>query len=139
VPYANPSASGPQPQMSLSRNPRPRFSASRAVFLLIDEIVSRLGEADRLPEAIYGRGVFFLRRPIIPPFPAHAPACCSARRRCRPGAVLLSSLMSPAENGGAGRDADERRCAFRAPPCGPGETIEIEVELTERLAEAFFF
>ncbi len=52
------------------------------------------------------------------------------------GAVLLSALISEAENAVpvATRMNDVR---FKR-PVRPGETIEIEVEMSERLADAFF-
>jgi len=65
-----------------------------------------IGEADCLPEAIHGRGVF-LRRPLSP-FPAHARrAALRGGNAGRRGALVEPHLA----NGecGAGRDAVERR------------------------------
>ena len=70
-----------------------------------------------------------------PQFPL-VPGVLLCEAAMQAGAVLLSHMIAPADNAVpvATRMNDVR---FKR-PVRPGETIEIEVELSERLADAFF-
>jgi 3-hydroxyacyl-[acyl-carrier-protein] dehydratase len=105
----------------------------RAPFLFIDEIVARDEKRIVCRKTFSGDEYFFAGH--YPDYPL-TPGVLLCEAAMQAGAVLLSSLISSADNTVpvATRMNDVR---FRR-PVRPGETIEIEVELTERLADAFF-
>jgi 3-hydroxyacyl-[acyl-carrier-protein] dehydratase len=105
----------------------------REPFLLIDEIVSRSDSRIVCRKRFAGEEFFFAGH--YPRFPL-VPGVLLCEAAMQAGAVLLSSHISAAENAVpvATRMNDVR---FKR-PVRPGDTIEIEVELSERLADAFF-
>jgi 3-hydroxyacyl-[acyl-carrier-protein] dehydratase len=105
----------------------------REPFLLLDEIVERDERRIVCRKAFRGDEYFYAGhypgQPITP-----GVLLCEAAMQA--GAVLLSGQV----NGGAGRVPVATRMnevRFKR-IVKPGETIEIEVELNERLADAFF-
>jgi 3-hydroxyacyl-[acyl-carrier-protein] dehydratase len=105
----------------------------REPFLFIDEIVSRDEKRIVCRKTFTGDEFFYAGHyPNIPLTPGVL--LCEAAMQA--GAVLLSGLIAPTGNAVpvATRMNDVR---FKR-PVRPGKTIVIEVELTERLADAFF-
>ncbi len=107
----------------------------RPPFLLVDEIVEREREADRLPQDVSRGDEWFFAGPLSRAI-RWCRACCCAKRPCRPGRFCWRSTIAPVDGGVpvATRMNDVR---FKR-MVRPGETIEMEVELTERLADALF-
>ncbi len=105
----------------------------REPFLLIDEIVSRTETRIVCRKRFTGDEYFYAGH--YPNFPL-TPGVLLCEAAMQAGAVLLSAIISADSNSVpvATRMNDVR---FKR-PVRPGETIEIEVELTERLADAFF-
>jgi len=105
----------------------------REPFLLIDDIVSRDENRIVCRKRFTGDEFFFAGH--YPHFPL-TPGVLLCEAAMQAGAVLLSGLIRTEDNAVpvATRMNDVR---FKR-PVRPGETIEIEVELTERLADAFF-
>lgn len=105
----------------------------RAPFLLIDEIVER--SDDRIVCRKTFRGDEFFYQGHYPQFPL-TPGVLLCEAGMQAGAVLLARFLAPDRPGVpvATRLNDVR---FKR-MVRPGETIEIEVRLNERLAEAFF-
>jgi 3-hydroxyacyl-[acyl-carrier-protein] dehydratase len=105
----------------------------REPFLLIDEIVSRSVQRIICRKRFTGNEYFYAGH--YPHFPI-TPGVLLCESAMQAGAVLLSASIPPDGNSipVATRMNDVR---FKR-PVRPGETIEIEVELTERLADAFF-
>jgi 3-hydroxyacyl-[acyl-carrier-protein] dehydratase len=105
----------------------------REPFLLIDEIVSRSDKQIVCRKRFTGQESFYAGH--YPQYPL-TPGVLLCEAAMQAGAVLLSGFVSAAENAVpvATRMNDVR---FKR-SVRPGETIEIEVELTERLADAFF-
>lgn len=104
----------------------------RAPFLLIDGIVERSDSRIVCRKRFTGDEYFFAGH--YPDFPL-VPGVLLCEAAMQAGAVLLSSQMA-----GDGRVPVATRMndvRFKR-MVRPGETIEIEVELTERLADAFF-
>jgi len=105
----------------------------RAPFLLIDEIVER--EEDRITcrKRFTGEEYFFAGH--YPDYPL-VPGVLLCEAAMQAGAVLLAEYVEPESNGVpvATRMNDVR---FKR-MVRPGETIDIEVRLNERLANAFF-
>jgi 3-hydroxyacyl-[acyl-carrier-protein] dehydratase len=105
----------------------------REPFLFVDEIVSRDDKRIVCRKTFNGNEFFY--RGHYPHVPL-TPGVLLCEAAMQAGAVLLSGLIGPADNAVpvATRMNDVR---FKR-PVRPGETIEIEVDLTERLADAFF-
>ncbi|HEX3999459.1 MAG TPA: 3-hydroxyacyl-ACP dehydratase FabZ family protein [Pirellulales bacterium] len=104
----------------------------REPFLLIDEIVERSDLRIVCRKRFSGDEFFFAGH--YPGFPL-VPGVLLCEAAMQAGAVLLSSHMA-----GDGRFPVATRIndvRFKR-IVRPGETIDIEVELTERLADAFF-
>src|SRR5437870_9554667 len=105
----------------------------RPPFLFVAEVVEQTDDRIVCRKTFSGDEFFFAGH--YPQFPL-VPGVLLCEAAMQAGAVLLSSLVSATENvvPVATRMNDVRfKRAVR-----PGETIEIEVELTERLADAFF-
>lgn len=105
----------------------------REPFLLVDEIVDR--NEQRIVCRKTFRGDEFFYQGHYPQFPL-TPGVLLCEAAMQAGAILLSRLVDPAQKGVpvATRINDVR---FKR-MVRPGETIDIEVDLVERLADAFF-
>ena len=106
----------------------------RDPFLLVDEIVERSDDADRLHARRFtGEEEFFAGH--YPGYPL-VPGVLLCEAAMQAGAILLSRHLADAKARVpvATRMNDVR---FKR-MVRPGETIRMEVELTERLADAFF-
>ncbi len=105
----------------------------REPFLLIDEIVSRTETRIVCRKRFTGQEYFFAGH--YPQFPL-TPGVLLCEAAMQAGAVLLSASI-PADGNSVPVATRMNEVRFKR-PVRPGETIEIEVELTERLADAFF-
>ncbi len=105
----------------------------RDPFLLIDE-VTELGEARIVCRKTFSGDEFWYRG-HYPDFPI-TPGVILCEASMQAGAVLLSGLVTDAE-GKVPVATRANNVQFRD-MVRPGDTVEIEVELTERLADAFF-
>jgi 3-hydroxyacyl-[acyl-carrier-protein] dehydratase len=105
----------------------------RDPFLLLDEIVQQGDSRIVCRKRFTGEEYFFAGH--YPQFPL-VPGVILCEAAMQAGAVLLAKLVEPASGGVpvATRMNDVR---FKQ-MVRPGDTIEIEVDLTERLANAFF-
>jgi 3-hydroxyacyl-[acyl-carrier-protein] dehydratase len=104
----------------------------RPPFLLIDEIVEQTDNRIVCRKTFSGDEYFFAGH--YPGFPI-TPGVLLCETAMQAGAVLLSSRV-PA---GAGVPVATRMNDVRFKrPVRPGETIELEVDFVERLADAFF-
>ena len=105
----------------------------RDPFLLVDEILERSESRIVCTKTFSGGEYFFAGHypgfPLVP-----GVLLCEAAMQC--GAILLSRLLADMEGKVpvATRMGDVR---FKR-MVKPGETVRMEVELTERLADAFF-
>lgn len=105
----------------------------REPFLLVDEIVEQTDSRIVCRKTFTGDEFWY--RGHYPDFPI-TPGVILCEAAMQAGAVLLSALV--------GESADTVPVATRANNVQfkhmvrPGDTIELEVELTERLANAFF-
>ncbi len=105
----------------------------RPPFLLLDEIVSQAAQSIVCRKQFTGDEWFFAGH--YPQFPL-VPGVLLCEAAMQAGAVLLSSMVtSPA---GAVPVATRMNDVRFKRMVRPGETIEIEVTLRERLADAFF-
>jgi 3-hydroxyacyl-[acyl-carrier-protein] dehydratase len=105
----------------------------RKPFLLIDEIVSRTETRIVCRKRFTGDEDFYAGH--YPHFPL-TPGVLLCEAAMQAGAVLLSEKV-PADKKSVPVATRMNDVRFKR-PVRPGETIEIEVELTERLADAFF-
>lgn len=105
----------------------------RPPFLLVDEITERTETSIRCRKTFAGDEHFFAGH--YPGFPL-VPGVLLVEAGMQAGAVLLASLVEPSDGRVpvATRINDVRLKRM----VRPGETIDIEVQLTERLSEAFF-
>jgi 3-hydroxyacyl-[acyl-carrier-protein] dehydratase len=105
----------------------------REPFLLVDEIVDRSDNKIVCTKTFTGNEDFFAGH--YPGFPL-VPGVLLCEAAMQSGAILLSRHLadSPGKVPVATRMGDVR---FKR-MVHPGETLRIEVELTERLADAFF-
>jgi 3-hydroxyacyl-[acyl-carrier-protein] dehydratase len=105
----------------------------RDPFLFIDEIISRDEKRIVCRKTFTGDEFFYAGH--YPHFPL-TPGVLLCEAAMQAGAVLLSALIPPTGNAVpvATRMNDVR---FKR-PVRPGETIKMEVELTERLVDAYF-
>ena len=105
----------------------------REPFLLVDEIVDWTDSRIICTKRFTGEEYFFAGHypgfPIVP-----GVLLCEAAMQC--GAILLSRLLANAD-GKLPVATRMNNVRFKR-IVRPGETMRIEVELTERLAEAFF-
>jgi 3-hydroxyacyl-[acyl-carrier-protein] dehydratase len=105
----------------------------RAPFLLVDEIVSRTDDRIICRKRFTGEEYFFAGH--YPGFPL-VPGVLLCEAAMQAGAILLSGKLA----GAVGRVPVATRMnevRFKR-MVRPGETIELEVDLVERLADAFF-
>jgi 3-hydroxyacyl-[acyl-carrier-protein] dehydratase len=105
----------------------------RDPFLMIDEIVSRTETRIVCRKRFTGNEDFYAGH--YPHFPL-TPGVLLCEAGMQAGAVLLSASI-PADGNSVPVATRMNDVRFKR-PVRPGETIEIEVELTERLADAFF-
>jgi 3-hydroxyacyl-[acyl-carrier-protein] dehydratase len=105
----------------------------RDPFLLIDEVIEQ-GEARIVCRKTFSGDEFWYRG-HYPDFPI-TPGVILCEASMQVGAVLLSGLVTDAD-GKVPVATRANNVQFRD-MVRPGDTIEIEVELTERLADAFF-
>jgi 3-hydroxyacyl-[acyl-carrier-protein] dehydratase len=105
----------------------------REPFLLVDEIVE-WGERRIVCRKTFSGDEFFYQG-HYPQFPL-TPGVLLCEAAMQAGAILLSKFVDPEQNGVpvATRINDVR---FKR-MVRPGETIDIEVDLVERLSDAFF-
>jgi 3-hydroxyacyl-[acyl-carrier-protein] dehydratase len=105
----------------------------RDPFLLVDEIVERSEKRIVGVKRFSGEEYFFTGHypgfPLVP-----GVLLCEAAMQC--GAVLLSQHM--AQGGGAVPVATRINDVRFKRMVRPGDTIRMEIDLTERLADAFF-
>jgi 3-hydroxyacyl-[acyl-carrier-protein] dehydratase len=105
----------------------------REPFLLIDEIVERSDKRIVCRKRFTGQEFFYAGH--YPDFPL-TPGVLLCEAAMQAGAVLLSKYTS--EMGDAVPVATRMNDVRFKRMVRPGETIEIEVELVERLSDAFF-
>ncbi len=110
----------------------------RDPFLLVDEIVQRTETHIECTKTFSGDEYFFAGH--YPDFPlVPGVLLCEAAMQC--GAILLSQFFSDTENADTERKvpvATRMNSVRFKRMVRPGEQIRMEVELTERLANAFF-
>ena len=105
----------------------------RPPFLLLDEIVELGGERVVCRKTFAASEAFYAGH--YPGFPI-TPGVLLCEAAMQAGAVLLSQYIEPGQSGvPVATRMNEVRFKRMVKP---GQTIEIEVELTERLASAFF-
>jgi 3-hydroxyacyl-[acyl-carrier-protein] dehydratase len=105
----------------------------REPFLLIDEIVEQSDARIVCRKTFTGDEFWY--RGHYPDFPI-TPGVILCEAAMQAGAVLLSKLV--AEQSGSVPVATRAKNVQFKHMVRPGDTIELEVELTERLANAFF-
>ena len=105
----------------------------RAPFLLVDEIVEQ--SDDRIVCRKTFRGDEYFYEGHYPGFPL-TPGVLLCEAAMQAGAILLSRFV-PGEGGGVPVATRMNDVRFKR-MVRPGETVELEVELTERLADAFY-
>jgi 3-hydroxyacyl-[acyl-carrier-protein] dehydratase len=105
----------------------------RDPFLLVDEIVARTDNRIVCRKTFTGAEYFFAGH-----YPGHplVPGVILCEAAMQAGAILLSSQL--AETSGRVPVATRMNDVRFKRMVRPGETIEMEIELTERLATAFF-
>jgi 3-hydroxyacyl-[acyl-carrier-protein] dehydratase len=107
----------------------------RPPFLLLDEIVEQSGDRILCRKTFHGDEYFLAGH--YPDYPL-VPGVLLCEAAMQAGAVLLAAHM-PGEPGGSAIPVATRMNDVRFKQMvRPGETIELEVTLTERLANAFF-
>lgn len=105
----------------------------REPFLLVDEIVTR--DESRIVCRKRFSGEEFWYAGHYPDFPI-TPGIILCEAAMQAGAILLAQHVG-AENGGVPVATRANNVQFRQ-MIFPGDSVEIEVELVERLADAFF-
>jgi 3-hydroxyacyl-[acyl-carrier-protein] dehydratase len=120
-------------QTSMSRQQIYEAIPHREPFLLVDEIVERTDSRIVCAKTFTGKEDFFAGHypgfPVVP-----GVLLCEAAMQC--GAILLSRYLAGQE-GKIPVATRMNEVKFKR-MVRPGETIRIEVELTDRLANAFF-
>jgi 3-hydroxyacyl-[acyl-carrier-protein] dehydratase len=106
----------------------------RPPFLLLDEIVELGGERVVCRKTFAADEAFYAGH--YPGFPI-TPGVLLCEAAMQAGAVLLSQYVEPGLTGAVPVATRMNDVRFKR-MVRPGETIEIEVELTDRLASAFF-
>jgi 3-hydroxyacyl-[acyl-carrier-protein] dehydratase len=114
----------------------------RPPFLLVDEIVSQTGDSIVCRKHFTGDEWFFAGHypdePIVP-----GVLLCEAALQA--GAVLLGKSQQSVDNGSAAEHSRNMPVVTRMNDVRfkhivrPGDTIEIEVQVRERVGEAYFF
>ena len=112
----------------------PIFAAipHRPPFLLVDEIVEQTEQRIVCRKTFTGEEDFFLGH--YPDFPI-VPGVLLCEAAMQAGAILLSQLVEGEEGIPVATRMNDVRFKQMV---RPGDTIEMEVELTERLSNAFF-
>lgn len=105
----------------------------REPFLLVDEIIEQ--SADRIVCRKHFSGQEYFYAGHYPQFPL-TPGVLLCEAAMQAGAILLSKFVEPG-TGGVPVATRMNEVRFKQ-MVRPGDTIDIEVTLTERLANAFF-
>ena len=105
----------------------------RAPFLLVDEIVEQSDERILCRKTFRGDEYFYEGH--YPGFPL-TPGVLLCEAAMQAGAILLSGYV-PSDGRGVPVATRMNDVRFKR-MVRPGETVELEVELTERLADAFY-
>jgi 3-hydroxyacyl-[acyl-carrier-protein] dehydratase len=105
----------------------------REPFLLVDEIVEQSEKRILCRKRFTGDEFWY--RGHYPEFPL-TPGVILCEAAMQAGAVLLSKFVSDAQ-GGVPVVTRMNNVKFKAMVC-PGDTVELEVELVERMADAFY-
>jgi 3-hydroxyacyl-[acyl-carrier-protein] dehydratase len=109
----------------------------RDPFLLVDEVVSQDERTIHCRKRFTGEESFYAGH--YPAFPL-TPGVLLVEAGMQAGAILLATICAAGETTGAAKVPVATRIdsvRFKR-MVRPGETIEIEIELVERLADAFF-
>ena len=108
----------------------------REPFLFVDEIVDQTDRRIVCRKTFTGREFFYAGH--YPDFPL-TPGVILCEAAMQAGAILLAKIISPQNDGQKRVPVATRANDIRFKRMvRPGETIEIDVELTERLADAFY-
>lgn len=112
----------------------------REPFLFVDEIVERTERRIVCRKTFTGQEFFYAGH--FPDFPL-TPGVILCEAAMQAGAILVSNIMATDPNTAAGKKrvpvATRANDVRFKRMVRPGESIEIEVDLSERLADAFFF
>ena len=112
----------------------------RDPFLFVDEIVERSERRIVCRKKFTGQEFFYAGH--FPDFPL-TPGVILCEAAMQAGAILVANIMAADKQAATGQKrvpvATRANDVRFKRMVRPGETIEIEVDLTERLADAFFF